>query len=504
MTDGGTKRGERRNSSDSDGLLDDGDAPNEDRSLVGRRRSNAYRAVEDAERHHDGHAAVRDIENATSNLQTMMNLLKANIGTGVLAMPYAFKNSGLMLGLIGLAFFGTLCVHCMHMLVGAANYFCRQYGYSALSYADVVELCFDNSPFKYYAQRARKIVQSFLYLTQFGFCCIYFVFIAKSLENVVEFYWEPLPIRVYMVMTLPFMLAYALIRDLKRLAPFSLAANIIMIAGLFVVFQFMLQRLKQSWEVTQFGPISKFPLFFGTAIYAFEGIGCILPIENKMKHPEDFGGRVGVLNTGMVIVATLYCATGFFGYLAFGDDVRDSITLNMPQTWPYQIVKLLFAVVVFISYGIQFYVPMEMLWPPIAERIESPSRRHAAEVIMRISLVLFTFALAILIPKLGLFISLVGAVGSAFLAMIMPPIMDIVYRMGRHDLSHGACNWRMWKNIAILLIGLVGGITGTTITIRDIVQAFHHDDKPHLPLTTTAIPLLLANATSAIIGSPAP
>lgn len=47
----------------------------------------------------------------------MIHLLKGNIGSGILAMPDAFSNAGLVVGTVGTLIMGVICTHCMHMLV---------------------------------------------------------------------------------------------------------------------------------------------------------------------------------------------------------------------------------------------------------------------------------------------------------------------------------------------------------------------------------------------------
>lgn len=56
--------------------------------------------------------------------------------------------------------------------------------------------------------------------------------------------------------------------------------------GLAITFHFMLQDLPKTKTVHGFAGWATLPLYFGTAIYAFEGIGVVLPLENNMKTPQ--------------------------------------------------------------------------------------------------------------------------------------------------------------------------------------------------------------------------
>lgn len=44
-------------------------------------------------------------------------MLKGALGTGILAMPDAFKNSGLWNGVFSTIVIGIICTYCLHVLV---------------------------------------------------------------------------------------------------------------------------------------------------------------------------------------------------------------------------------------------------------------------------------------------------------------------------------------------------------------------------------------------------
>lgn len=56
----------------------------------------------------------------------------------------------------------------------------------------------------------------------------------------------------------------------------------------------------------------------------------------------------------------------------------------------YTATKLLFVGAIFISYGLQFYVPLSFVWPPIRNRIPQERYHTLAEYIFRTIIVLIT------------------------------------------------------------------------------------------------------------------
>lgn len=181
-------------------------------------------------------------------------------------MPEAFKNAGLFVGLIGTFILGFICTHCMHMLVNCSHELCRRLQVPSLSFSEVVYNAFDTGPIglRKYAHSARyahctmhiyplrrvsvffvaiklkcfffisrKTINIFLCITQLGFCCVYFVFVAVNLQEVVEHYFVRIDIRIYLLIILIPMIMLNFLKNLKYLAPVSLFASFLTVVGEF-------------------------------------------------------------------------------------------------------------------------------------------------------------------------------------------------------------------------------------------------------------------------------
>ncbi|XP_068206510.1 proton-coupled amino acid transporter-like protein pathetic [Palaemon carinicauda] len=415
----------------------------------------------------------------SSDNETLVHVLKGNVGTGVLAMPQGFMNAGLWVGFAGIPLMGIVCVECMFMLLRCSRVLSKRANVAALSYEESAKAAFRYGPegCRKYANAVGYIITAFLIITQLGFCCVYFVFIPQNLKQALD-HIIPSGTGIsqleFMAMMIVPVLLVCYVPHLKYLARVSLIAGVIQITGLAIMFYYMIRDLPQVREtVPAFNSWGTLPLYFGSAIYAFEGIGLVLPLENKMKTPQDFGRFTGVLNTAMMLVILLYASVGFFGYLEFGNDVLGSITLNLPNHEVLaQTVKIMMAIAVYLTYPLQMYVVYEIMAPVVRRRFEGEKTKFIAEYICRSLLVVLTFALAAAIPNIGLFISLVGAVSSSALALIFPPLIDIVTFWP----DTGKYNWRIVKGALICLFGLTGFVTGTITSVQSIIEFLKHGE----------------------------
>lgn len=125
------------------------------------------------------------------------------------------------------------------------------------------------------------------------------------------------------------------------------------------------------------------------------------------------------------------------------------------------------AVAIFLSYPLQFYVPFQIVWPFMQKIFQSEKTNDVAEYTTRTILVIVTFVFAIAIPNLGAVISLVGAFSSSALALIFPPLIEIItFSTDKQGIS----KWMLWKDIFIIIFGFIGFAVGTYCSFLNILN----------------------------------
>ncbi|XP_015435834.1 PREDICTED: proton-coupled amino acid transporter 1-like [Dufourea novaeangliae] len=414
----------------------------------------------------------RNRPNPTSNAETLIHLLKGSLGTGILAMPNAFCNGGLVTGVIATVIIGVLCTYCLHVLVKAQYKLCKRLRVPILSYPMSMKYALEEGPdcVRWFAPYAPGLVDGFMITYQLGICCVYIVFVASNIKQVADQYWEPLDVKTHMLILLLPLILINYIRNLKLLAPFSTLANVITFVGLAMILVYMFEDLPSPSEREMFGTFRNFSLYFGTTLFALEAVGVIIALENNMKTPQYFGGYCGVLNIGMTVIVALYIVIGFFGYIKYGPLAGGSVTFNLP---PDQImaqsIKIMFAIAIFITHALQGYVPVEIIWNTYLDH-KIQKGKIFWEYVCRTVITLITFTLAIAVPRLGLFISLFGALCLSALGIAFPAIIEICVLWPER--KFGPCMFMLLKNLCLIVFGLLGLVIGTYVSIVDIVNSF--------------------------------
>ncbi|EDV91935.1 GH24318 [Drosophila grimshawi] len=418
-----------------------------------------------------------DYHPPTSYLETIVHLFKGNIGPGLFAMGDAFKNGGLVVAPLLTILIAVISIHCQHVLIACSKKMRDLRGDAVCAdYAATVEMCFENGPMKLrgWSRTMGRLVDVFICVTQLGFCCIYFVFISTNLKQILKAYGIEMDVHLVMLLALLPVLLSSLITNLKWLTPVSMFANVCMILGLAITLYYALKDgLPEVKERALWTNGSQLALFFGTAIFAFEGIALVMPLKNAMRKSQQFESTLGVLNVGMFLVSVMFMFAGCVGYMKWGEHVGGSLTLNLGDTILAQAVKAMVSMGVLLGYPLQFFVAVQVMWPSAKQMCGIEGRSLSGELIFRSLLVIVTLAIAELVPALGLFISLIGALCSTALALVFPPVIELIAHSAP---SKGPGLWISMKNLIILLLALLGFFTGSYESLKQIVKHFGEEE----------------------------
>ncbi|KAG2695146.1 hypothetical protein I3760_07G001800 [Carya illinoinensis] len=389
----------------------------------------------------------------SSQSKTFANVFIAIVGAGVLGLPYTFKRTGWLLGFLMLFSVALLTYHCMMLLVHTRRKLQDPLliGLSGIS-------SFGDLGFAVCGPLGRFSVDVMIVLAQAGFCVSYLIFIANTLSHLFD---PSLTTRIlgltsktfYLWACFPLQLGLNSIPTLTLLAPLSIFADVIDLGAMGVVMlEDVMIFLQQRHALQAFGGLSVFFYGLGVAVYAYEGIGMILPLESEAKEKEKFGKVLGLC---MAFISLLYGLFGALGYFAFGEETKDIITTNLGQGWISTLVQLGLCVNLF------FTLPLMM--NPVYEVVERRFCGSRYCLSGRWIIVLGVSMLALLVPNFADFLSLVGSSVCVILGFVLPALFHLL--VFKEEMG-----WTgMVLDGAIVVLGVVIGVTGTCSSIMEIL-----------------------------------
>ena len=350
-------------------------------------------------------------------------LLKAFVGTGVLFLPRAFANGGLAFSVITLSIFALLSFWCYLILV-QAKIAVRVSGFAEIG-------------FKLYGKWLQRLILASIIISQIGFVAAYIVFTAENLRafvqniNLGDGRYGKLDIIWFIGLQVVAIIPMSLVRDITKLSILSLLANLFILTGLVTIIYY----IAYEWGVLNHGHIgpaveygfnkSQFSLFIGTAIFAFEGIGLIIPVQESMIYPGHFPK---VLAKVMGTIAVIFIIIGGMGYLTFGEEVQTVILLNLPQD-SIMVIMTQF----FYSMAILLSTPLQLF--PAIRLIESKLFKLSGKVSVQIKWLknLFRAVFVLFIAYIALiggenldkFVSFIGCFACIPLVYMYPPMLHL-------------------------------------------------------------------------------
>lgn len=124
---------------------------------------------------------------------------------------------------------------------------------------------------------------------------------------------------------------------------------------------------------------------------------------------------------------------------------------------PAQVVQASISAAVFFTFMLQFYVPMDIFWKRLRDRI--PQEKHnLAQITMRtVAVTIIVGVAAAAGHHLDALIDLVGALFLATLGLAFPPVLDTIVNWK----NWGPLHWKLFKNIFLVCFGVFGIVSGS-------------------------------------------
>ncbi|XP_015515344.2 proton-coupled amino acid transporter-like protein CG1139, partial [Neodiprion virginianus] len=176
-----------------------------------------------------------------------MHLFKSTIGSGLLFLPRAFKETGTISGAACSILTGFVTMYTAITTVRCAQILCKRVRVPSLDLGEVASSSFEYGPefLRKYGRTFKAVTNVMACFAEYQTVIIYILYVATSFQQVIEYFstivWD---VRIYILLSAPFYCLVSLVPNLQYLTPMSVVGSLFLIAGFFVTLYYFFKDMK--------------------------------------------------------------------------------------------------------------------------------------------------------------------------------------------------------------------------------------------------------------------
>lgn len=383
-------------------------------------------------------------------------------GTGILGVPYAVRQGG-WAAVFMIFFVALLCCHTGKLLIECMYETSKKTGIRRrlrVNYPEVGEACL--------GRRGLILISIIQSVEMFSGVIMYLVLLGTAWADLFKAYpglglKEWAAINCLIVLPSLFITRMSIVSWLSMISVFSLMSALLVL----IIYSFTQIPLWNIQKIPRFNA-ETFPVGFGVIVFSYCAHAVFPSIEGSMKKPSKFNG---MMNCSFLLAAVVKACFGTFHVLRFGEETADVATVNLAESHVFS--RLATSLVIS---NVVLAVPLAMFVVSITfddafiryfPQLNRDSNRHWLWLLMtRPMLLACALFVAIMVPYFGIIMGVIGSFTGSCLCFLFPCLFHLKLRWGTLKIH------QIVIDIAIMIFGIVAGISGLIFSMKSLVQAF--------------------------------
>ncbi|KAJ9461504.1 Vacuolar amino acid transporter 7 [Diplonema papillatum] len=397
-----------------------------------------------------------------SVLGTYINILKNIVGSGMLAIPYAFSLAGYGTGLAMFVLIQVAAVTNLYFIMKSCD-MVRAVGVDPTSYLSMANTAWGTRA----GQLVEVVVTCYTWSTLIAYGVLFVQFFQDPIDGLGAPGWVSGKVFILCV-SFVVLLPLCCMEHIEMLKLTSVAGNAVLAYTVCLVIAHYFEHGHQESA----GPAVPFSAGLGllqalpTLVFAYN-FHYNMPVYYRDLRERSIRKMVFIILAVYATVTVMYVAIALAGYFAFADETKSNIVNNLPHGASVTVCKILLGIMILFTFPVIQYATRGSISRLMARgpsAVGTGLRQRVSVGVVTIALALFVSAVT---PNIGVVLAVNGAVFGVTQQYLVPSLAFWKLSAGT---SLDIPPWQRSLALVVFCLGLCVGVLGLVGTITNLAQ----------------------------------